>query len=301
MSLGFLVPTDQAKRPRFRMLLGLIRPSTGHIRIFGLDTATHLGSILPRLGAIVEGPTFYPYLSGRKNLRSIAAASGMRLGKFSLRRIDEMLDLVDLRSQANDAYRTYSLGMKQRLAIAAALLTDPELILLDEPTNGLDPAGVHEIRQMILRLAEQGKTIFLSSHVLFEVQQVCNRVAILHKGNLVKQGNVRDLLRQGAYLVVRLDTSEQTEKALSVLEQARRQDMTWIKQVNNATDEDQRSVLHVNAPVTHASEISALLGHHQISVAELYPSRVSLETFFLEQTAPEAGRPGVTASAADSL
>lgn len=210
---GFLGPNGSGKTTTIRMLLGLIRPSVGSISMFGLDNSTHLPEILSRVGAIVEMPVFYPYLSGIDNLRIVAMASGMRPGKVNQERIDEVLNLVDLGTRVKDAYRKYSLGMKQRLAIGAALLTDPELIVLDEPTNGLDPAGVHEIRQLILRLSSIGKTIFLSSHILYEIQQVCNRVAILQKGKLIKQGNVQELLKEGKRLVVRLGTPEETEQA----------------------------------------------------------------------------------------
>src|ERR1700730_3313177 len=190
---GFLGPNGSGKTTTIRMLLGLIRPTAGRAIIFGMDNADQLPAILQRIGAIVETPVFYPYLSGKDNLHAVAAASGMKSGGTSNRRVEEVLEIVELRAQAKDAFRKYSLGMKQRLGIGAALLADPELVLLDEPTNGLDPAGVIEIRRLIQRLSALGKTIFLSSHILYEVQQVCNRVAILQRGNLVKQGKVSDL------------------------------------------------------------------------------------------------------------
>jgi ABC-2 type transport system ATP-binding protein len=225
------------------MLLGLIRPTSGSVSLFGPDNATHLHEILPRLGAIVETPVCYPFLSGMENLRIVAAASGMHMGKASQARIDEVLNLVAVGSRGGDAYRKYSLGMKQRLAIGAALLTDPELILLDEPTNGLDPAGVHEIRQLILQLASTDKTILLSSHILYENQQVCNRVAILQKGKLIKQGKVRELLNGGTQVVVRLGTPEETAHGLVVLQQAAKCDMNWIAQVSSGVDKHDRPVL----------------------------------------------------------
>ena len=163
---GFLGPNGSGKTTTIRMLLGLLRPTAGTIRIFGLDTSTHLPKILPRIGAIIEAPVYYSYLSGIDNLRVIAWNSGLIRGRATNRRIEEILELVDLTAQAKDVVRKYSLGMKQRLAIGMALLTDPELILLDEPTNGLDPMGVHEMRLMIQRLKESGKTVILSSHIL---------------------------------------------------------------------------------------------------------------------------------------
>jgi ABC-2 type transport system ATP-binding protein len=180
---GFLGPNGSGKTTTIRMLLGLIRPTAGRAILFGMDNTYQLPTILQRIGAIVETPVFYPYLSGIDNLRVIASGSGMTSGSINDRRLVEVLDIVELRSYEKLAYRKYSLGMKQRLGIAAALLTDPELVMLDEPTNGLDPAGVIEIRRLIKRLSALGKTIFLSSHILYEVQQVCNRVAILKKGN----------------------------------------------------------------------------------------------------------------------
>ena len=282
---GFLGPNGSGKTTTIRMLLGLIRPTAGHIQLFGMDADRHRSSILPRIGAIIETPVFYPYLSGIDNLRTIAASSNMQLGNVNQQRIDEILDIVDLRTRANDAYRKYSLGMKQRLGIGAALLADPELVLLDEPTNGLDPEGVHEIRELIQRLSSLGKTIFLSSHILHEVQQVCNRVAILQKGNLLKQGNVDELLREGEQLIVRFDTLEETEQALHILQQAYKDSMPWISDVSKATDQQNTLALHVRGgSTTHSSKLTALLAQSQLFIAEMYPHRTSLEEFYLDVT-----------------
>ena len=286
---GFLGPNGAGKTTTIRMLLGLIRPTEGTAALFGQDISTHLREVLPRVGAIVETPVFYPYLSGVDNLRVVAAASGMRMGKANRARIDEVLNLVDLGTRGGDTYRKYSLGMKQRLAIGAALLTDPELIMLDEPTNGLDPAGVHEIRQLISRLSGTGKTIFLSSHILYEIQHVCNRVAILQKGKLRKQGNVKELLSEGRRLVVRLGTPEETEQAQVVLQQASQHDMTWIAQVSGKTDKQGLPALFVDAPASRSQEIIALLARRNLFVAEMYQSDASLEDFFLELTGTDAG------------
>ncbi len=297
---GFLGPNGSGKTTTIRMLLGLIRPTAGSISLFGLDNATHLPEILPRVGAIVETPVFYPYLSGVDNLRIVAAASGMQLGRANQARIDEVLELVDLSARGGDAYRKYSLGMKQRLAIGAALLTDPELILLDEPTNGLDPAGVHEVRQLILRLSAIGKTIFLSSHILYEIQQVCNRVAILQKGKLLKQGTVQELLSEGRQLVVRLGTPEETEQAQVILQQAVQGEMSWITHVSSGTDKHDLPALFVEAPATRSQEITALLAGRNLFIAEMYQSEASLEEFFLELTGTASGegsRAGMTALA----
>lgn len=198
---GFLGPNGAGKTTMIRMLLGLIRPSSGGGRILGHDIATERAAILPHVGAIVESPAFYPFMSGRDNLRVLAQTAG----NHDRQRIAAVLNQVDLTPRANDKVRTYSLGMKQRLAIAAALLNQPRIIFLDEPTNGLDPAGTVEIRELIRRLGQQGQTIFLSSHLLHEVEQVCTDVAIINKGVMVAQGRVADLTRNGAALLVEVE------------------------------------------------------------------------------------------------
>ena len=281
---GFLGPNGAGKTTTIRMLLGLIRPTAGQALLFGMSTQTDLPAILYRIGAIIETPVFYPYLSGRDNLRVLAAASGMDAGWRSENRIDSVLELVELRRHANDPYQAYSLGMKERLGIGAALLADPELILLDEPTNGLDPAGVHEIRQLIPALAAQGKTVFLTSHLLYEIQQVCNRVAVLVKGKLLRQGNVSDLLQEGEQLLVRLNTPRETQRAWQVLEQARASGSGWIGEINPAEDSPSNRALRVGMPVRQSSEITALLARQELYVADLVPYRTSLEDYFLQLT-----------------
>jgi ABC-2 type transport system ATP-binding protein len=283
---GFLGPNGSGKTTTIRMLLGLIRPTAGRAIIFGMDTAQHMPLILPRIGAIVETPVFYPYLSALDNLRVIGTASGMVTNKANQHRIDEVLELVELHAQAKMVYRKYSLGMKQRLGIAAALLTDPELVLLDEPTNGLDPAGMFEIRQLIHRLAGLGKTIFLSSHLLNEVQQVCNKVAILQKGNLIKQGNVRELLRGSEQVLVRLSTQEEIQQAKTILEAAKQQGADWISEVHIQIDRQGQSKLLVDTPKTYSTEINAILARNHLFVSELHPYEGSLEEVFLQLTSP---------------
>ena len=297
---GFLGPNGSGKTTTIRMLLGLIRPTAGRVVIFGMDNTYQLPAILQRVGAIVETPVFYPFLSGMDNLHALAAASGMRSGKANRRRIDEVLELVELRAQAKMAYRKYSLGMKQRLGIAAALLADPELVLLDEPTNGLDPAGMFEIRQLIHRLAALGKTIFLSSHLLNEVQQVCNRVAILQKGNLIKQGNVHELMRGSEQVLVRLNTPEETQKAFDVLREAKDRGADWISAFRIELNRQGEPALRIDAPKAHSAEINALLASHDLFAAELHPYEGSLEEVFLQLTAPVAGGRRGMAGLADS-
>jgi ABC-2 type transport system ATP-binding protein len=281
---GFLGPNGSGKTTTIRMLLGLIRPTAGRAVLFGMDTTYHLPAILQLVGAIVETPIFYPYLSGLDNLRVVAASSGMMSGKSNDRRLSEVLDIVELHTYVNLAYSKYSLGMKQRLGIAAALLTDPELVLLDEPTNGLDPAGMIEIRQLIQRLSELGKTIFLSSHMLHEVQQVCNRVAILQKGNLVKQGNVKDLLRHSEQIEIRLESAQETQNALHIIQQAQERGAEWIHKTHIETNKHGQQILMIDAPTSHSAEINALLAHNSLFAAEIHPHEGSLEDFFLEVT-----------------
>jgi ABC-2 type transport system ATP-binding protein len=301
---GFLGPNGSGKTTTIRMLLGLIRPTAGRAIIFGMDNAYQLPEILQRIGAIVETPVFYPYLSGKDNLHAVAAASGMVSGSASNRRVEEVLEIVELGSQAKDAFRHYSLGMKQRLGIGAALLSDPELVLLDEPTNGLDPAGQFEIRQLIQRLSTLGKTIFISSHFLHEIQQVCNRVAILQKGNLIKQGSVNELLQQSEQIVVRLNTIDETEQALRLLQQTSVEGLPWIARVQKDTNKQNLPILRIDAPRARSAELNALLAQHHLFAAEIHPQEGSLEELFLGLTTPPASisqpRPGMAALARDT-
>ncbi|HET9921417.1 MAG TPA: ABC transporter ATP-binding protein [Ktedonobacteraceae bacterium] len=301
---GFLGPNGSGKTTTIRMLLGLIRPTAGRAVIFGMDNAQQLSPILERIGAIVEMPVFYPYLSGSDNLHVIAAASGMLQGSANNQRIAEVLEIVELRRHAKQAYRTYSLGMKQRLGIAAALLADPELVLLDEPTNGLDPQGVFEIRQLIKRLSELGKTIFLSSHILYEVQQVCNRVAILQRGNLVKQGAVSDLLQSDERVELRFNNADETQQALTQLQRYREQGIAWMSEIHTETDKKGQTIISVAAPINRSAEMNALLARNNLFAAELRPHEGSLEEVFLELTSPDAStssRPGMVALAGKEL
>ena len=282
---GFLGPNGSGKTTTIRMLLGLIRPTAGRAILFGMDNAYQLPAILQRVGAIVEMPVFYPYLSGLDNLRVIASMSGMMLGKSNDLRLAEVLEIVELQAYEKLAYSKYSLGMKQRLGIAAALLTDPELVLLDEPTNGLDPAGVIEIRRLILRLSSLGKTIFLSSHILHEVQNVCNRVAILQKGNLVKQGSVSELLRSSEQIEIRMGKEDETQQALQILEQARGQGADWLAHLAIEPDRQGQPRLILDAPIKHSAEANALLARNNLFAAEIHPREGNLEELFLQVTA----------------
>lgn len=189
---GFLGPNGAGKTTTLRMLLGLIRPTSGSLTLFGEPPRQ-----LERVGALIEGPAFYPYLSGRANLRVLADHAGVPRS-----RVDDVLEVVDLTDRAGDKYATYSLGMKQRLGLAAALLKRPELLILDEPTNGLDPAGMADMRVTIRKLAADGCTVLLSSHLLAEVEQICDRVGVLNHGRLVAETTVAELRSGGTLRVV---------------------------------------------------------------------------------------------------
>jgi len=190
---GFLGPNGSGKTTTIRMLLGLIRPTSGSHTLLGAPMPGSAGLVLPRVGALVEGPAFHPYLSGRDNLRRLDAADRTADPKTEKRRIDEALDRVGLLAAARKRFRNYSLGMRQRLAIAAGLLQPRELLILDEPTNGLDPQGTREVRSLISELAGGGATVMLSTHLLAEVEQICSHVAVMHVGKLVTQGTIADL------------------------------------------------------------------------------------------------------------
>ncbi len=201
---GFLGPNGAGKTTTIRMALGLIAPTAGSVEIFGQNVAAHRASILPRVGALVETPALHLYMSGRDNLRALASV----LGGVPAERLEAVLDLVGLVGRQNDRVATYSLGMKQRLGVAVALLNDPDLLILDEPANGLDPAGIVEMRDLMRQLVAQGKTIFLSSHVLHEVQQLCTRVAIINLGRLVTETTVEDLVKGQGEFVVQVERAE---------------------------------------------------------------------------------------------
>src|SRR5438094_251281 len=208
---GFLGPNGAGKTTTIRMALGLIAPTSGSVEILGRDVFAHRAQVLPRVGALVETPALYTYLSGRNNLRAVASV----LGGVPKARLDAVLDLVGLGIRQKDRVRTYSLGMKQRLGVAMALLQDPDVLILDEPANGLDPAGIVEMRDLMHRLAAEGKTIFISSHLLSEVQQICTRVAVINLGKLVTVSTVEELTSGQREFAVRL---ERAEEALTLIQ-----------------------------------------------------------------------------------
>jgi ABC-2 type transport system ATP-binding protein len=207
---GFLGPNGAGKTTTIRMALGLIAPTNGSVEILGLEVRRNRSKVLPRVGALVESPALYGYLSGRNNLR----AFGDLLGGVGEKRIDEVLEIVSLKGRDKDRVKTYSMGMKQRLGLAVALLNNPDLLILDEPANGLDPAGIAEMRDLLRGLAAEGKTVFISSHVLSEVQQICTRVAIINHGKLIRLAPVTELLDSPGEFEIKVDSPDGLATAL---------------------------------------------------------------------------------------
>ena len=214
---GLLGPNGSGKTTTMSMLLGLVRPTAGGFNLFG--SSDGLEEALHRVGAIIESPTFYPYLTGRQNLLYFQGISG----RGASQDIDGLLERVGLEGRGDHRFRTYSLGMKQRLGLAYSLLGDPELLFLDEPTNGMDPAGMAEVRDLICSLGTGGRTVLLSSHLLHEVEQVCDSVAILSKGKLIAQGDVADLLRSQDQIRIKTTDNAKAVEVLSALD--------WLEEV----------------------------------------------------------------------
>nr|WP_194720288.1 ABC transporter ATP-binding protein [Cellulosimicrobium arenosum] len=259
---GFLGPNGSGKTTTIRMLLGLVRADSGTARIFGHEVPRHLPDVVGRVGAIVESPKFFPAFSARRNLDLLAAAIGAPGG-----RVGEVLEEVGLCERARDRYRGYSLGMKQRLAIAATLLKDPDLLIFDEPTNGLDPAGIREIRDTMRSLADRGKTVLVSSHILAEVEQVADTVSIITRGRLIASGSVAELIGAGG-ASVRVGVAD-TALAATVLREA-----GWVVRP------DGRSLM-VDGVEDPAAITRALAGR-DLWVDELVPVQAGLESVFLE-------------------
>ena len=267
---GFLGPNGAGKSTTMSMILGLIAPTSGNIEIFGLSVKNNLADILGKVGAVMESPGFYPYLSGWDNLKVFARISRQSTDD----RIKEVLTLVDLADRAQDKFSGYSQGMKQRLAIACALLHDPAFIILDEPTNGLDPAGMKEIRELIIRLGQEGKTIFLNSHLLHEVEQVCDHVAIIKKGKVIASGAPNDLIKHGDSVQIRVTD---IDKAVALLNEE-----DWVSSVTREGD-----LLILKVPTERTADISALLAKNGVFVSEMKARDESLESIFLELTEEE--------------
>lgn len=299
---GLLGPNGSGKTTTLRMVLGLVFPTAGEILLFGTPAADTVarGAALKRIGAIAEQPAFYPYLSGEDNLRGVATFAGLPANAATLARVREVLAQVGLGERGRDLYKRYSLGMKQRLGIAATLLTRPELIVLDEPTNGLDPAGMVEVRTLIGQLARDGVTVLLSSHLLHEVQQVCTRVAILKDGTLLAQGAVEQLLAASSGILCGFADAEQLPRAAGALLHAKERGADWIVGVHYVLPEPDAWappggwLLRVDAPQERAAEVNALLAGYGLHPAELRHAEGNLEQYFLALT----GGPGGAANPA---
>src|SRR5215472_4831822 len=268
---GFLGPNGSGKTTTIRMLLGLVHPTGGSFRLLGTDSRDGLDSVLSRVGALVEGPAFYPFLSGRQNLARCDAADPTADLVTASSRIDRALDQVGLLAAADKRYRAYSLGMKQRLGIAAGLLRPRDLMVLDEPTNGLDPQGTREIRSLVKQIAADGTTVFVSSHLLAEVDQICSHVGVLSVGKLVFQGTLAELRSRGEPRI--LVTTADPAGAAAVLAALGLADVS-------AADGQVSAVLGGQAP----EKVNAELVHGGVPVSGLAMVRPSLEDLFVELT-----------------
>jgi ABC-type multidrug transport system ATPase subunit len=266
---GFLGPNGAGKTTTLRMLAGLTRPTSGTARITGQPLGSSRS--LARVGCLIESPAFYPYLTGRDNLQVVADYAGVPRS-----RVEDALDLVELSERARDKFRTYSLGMKQRLGLAAATLKDPELLVLDEPTNGLDPQGMADMRQLIKQIARGGRTVLVSSHLLGEVEQICTRVGVIRRGRLVAEGTIAELLQAPADLHVR---AEPQPRAVAILER-----MLGVSSVS--TD---NGAIQLQVDTRRAAEINRALVEEGIEVSRLSEVQRSLEDVFLQLTGGDMG------------
>ena len=272
---GFLGPNGAGKTTTMRILTGLIHPDAGDVEVLGLPFGRRDRRRLFDVGALIESPSFYPFLSARENLRALGAAGA----RTTRARIEELLTLVGLTDRASDRVSTYSLGMKQRLGIAGTLLSDPRLLLLDEPANGLDPAGIVAMRDTLRRLAAEGKTVFVSSHILGEVQQLADVVGIIANGQLVREGPIEQLLTSSGVVRVRIEPSE-TGAAVAAI------DALAGAGATARVDEPDGTWLNVRFAPERSAEVNRTL-----AAAGIYASRLEtgtdLESLFLELTAEQ--------------
>jgi len=267
---GFLGPNRAGKTTTIRLLLKLVHPTSGRAWVLGHDIARDGDRFLRQVGALVESPAFYPYLSGRDNLRVFAHTGNYHAEK----RIDEVLDLVGLADRQRDRMRTYSLGMKQRLAVAAALLNRPQLLFLDEPTNGLDPAGQAEIRELVQSLGKAGHTIFISSHLLHEIEQTCDHVAIIDRGQLLRQGSVAEMLNEQSALRIE---AEPIAIAASIV----------ARLSNLPVERAGENQIIAKVPRERVPDIVTALNDAAVRVYQVVAERESLEQVFLRITRDE--------------
>lgn len=265
---GFLGPNGSGKTTSIRMLLGLIRADAGTMSIFDHEVPKHLPDVVGRVGAIVESPKFFPSFSGRKNLQLLAEAIGCSRGI-----VDQVLEQTGLGERGKDKYRTYSLGMKQRLAISATLLKQPDLLIFDEPTNGLDPAGIREIRNTMRTLSAQGKTVLVSSHILSEIEHVADTVSIIGHGRLLVSGRVADVIGNQIATSVRVGVADLVAAQRILID-------------GGLLVREEAGLLVVDG-IADGAEITQRLAAHNLFVNELTPVRADLESVFLQLTADE--------------
>ena len=264
---GFVGPNGAGKTTTIRMLLGLITPTGGTAEVLG-ESITHPEKYLSRVGAMIEGPAFYPALSGEENLKVLAT-----LGGFPLERVNELLKVVGLEDRGKSKYKTYSLGMKQRLGIAAALLPEPKVLVLDEPTNGLDPEGIQEVRDLLKRLASQGTTVFVSSHLLSELELISEYIVMLRKGEVVFAGTMQQLLaQQQPVILVRTDKESDLHKVIE------------IAQADGHHAVIRSDIAHIEGPADWAGTLNRKAFEAGILITQLSPQLPNLEETFFEMT-----------------
>ena len=264
---GFVGPNGSGKTTTIRMLLGLIKPTTGSGHVLG-ESITQPEKYLPNVGAMIEGPAFYPALTGKQNLAVLA-----KLGGFATEPIQELLDLVDLGDRGDSKFKTYSLGMKQRLGIAAALLPNPKLLVLDEPTNGLDPAGIHEIRTLLRKLADNGTTVFVSSHLLSEIEMISDYLVMLRQGKVIFSGKTIDLLA--------------AQKPVIIAKPENAKDLARLCEIASKLGERaviKTDVVEVSGDVNFSSKLNKAAFDAGIILSSLTPVRPTLEDTFFEMT-----------------
>jgi len=264
---GFVGPNGSGKTTTIRMLLGLIKPTTGSGHVLG-ESITQPEKYLPNVGAMIEGPAFYPALTGKQNLAVLA-----KLGGFATEPIQELLDLVDLGDRGDSKFKTYSLGMKQRLGIAAALLPNPKLLVLDEPTNGLDPAGIHEIRTLLRKLADNGTTVFVSSHLLSEIEMISDYLVMLRQGKVIFSGKTIDLLA--------------AQKPVIIAKPEDAKDLARLCEIASKLGERaviKTDIVEVSGDINFSSKLNKAAFDAGIILSSLTPVRPTLEDTFFEMT-----------------
>ena len=262
---GILGPNGSGKSTTLGIVLNVVNKTSGDFEWFGGKSNTH--DALKKVGAIIERPNFYPYMTAKENLELVCKIKGTSLSK-----VDEKLELVGLLERKNDKFSTYSLGMKQRLAIASALLNDPEILILDEPTNGLDPQGIRQIRDIIRIIASQGTTILLASHLLDEVEKVCSHVVVLRKGEMLYQGSVHNMIENNSFFELKSDDKERLKLAL--------QNNPSVEKIE---EEEGKVLVYLNQDIP-AKDLNSYLFEQKIVLEHLVKRKNSLEEQFLELT-----------------